>query len=164
MSKQIKSKSRVRNHGEVFTAEREVKAMCDLIDEETWRNIEANFLEPSCGDGNFLVEILKRKLEHCKDERDGLKALNAIFGIDLLPDNVATAKVRMLEIFKGHFPNATNFTVSLALAILNNRIICDDSLDPKTEIVKSWGITADEKYVKFKNKRKERENAESNNT
>ena len=58
---QTKSKQRVRDHGEVFTAEREVKAMCDLVKDETER-IDSRFLEPACGDGNFLAEILTRKL------------------------------------------------------------------------------------------------------
>ena len=55
---QTKSKERVREHGEVFTAEREVKAMCDLVRDETER-IDSRFLEPACGVGNFLAEILK---------------------------------------------------------------------------------------------------------
>ena len=58
---QIKSKKRVASRGEVFTAEREVKAMCDLVKDETER-IDSRFLEPACGDGNFLAEILTRKL------------------------------------------------------------------------------------------------------
>ena len=58
---QIKSKERIRNHGEVFTAEREVKTMCDLVKDETNR-IDSRFLEPACGDGNFLAEILTGKL------------------------------------------------------------------------------------------------------
>ena len=50
MTKQVKSKQRVADHGEVFTAEREVKAMCDLVKTETER-IDSRFLEPACGDG-----------------------------------------------------------------------------------------------------------------
>ena len=61
MTKQVKSKQRVADHGEVFTAEREVKSMCDLVKTETER-IDSRFLEPACGDGNFLAEILSRKL------------------------------------------------------------------------------------------------------
>lgn len=60
-NKQIKSRKRVVDHGEVFTNEREVKAMCDLVNDETQR-IDSRFLEPACGDGNFLAEILDRKL------------------------------------------------------------------------------------------------------
>ena len=58
---QVKSRQRVADHGEVFTAEREVKAMCDLVKQETER-IESRFLEPACGNGNFLAEVLRRKL------------------------------------------------------------------------------------------------------
>ena len=62
---QTKSKERVRERSEVFTAEREVKSMCDLVKNETER-IDSRFLEPACGDGNFLAEILTRKLEVVK--------------------------------------------------------------------------------------------------
>ena len=58
---QIKSKKRVAEHGEVFTNEREVKAMCDLVAQECDR-VDSRFLEPACGNGNFLAEILTRKL------------------------------------------------------------------------------------------------------
>ena len=61
-NKQVKSKERVAQHGEVFTNDREVNAMLDLVKQETER-IESRFLEPACGDGNFLAEILRRKLE-----------------------------------------------------------------------------------------------------
>ena len=62
MEKQVKSKQRVADRGEVFTAEREVKAMCDLVADECNR-IDSRFLEPACGNGNFLAEIITRKLE-----------------------------------------------------------------------------------------------------
>ena len=61
MTNQVKSKQRVADYGEVFTAEREVKAMCDLVSQECDR-IDSRFLEPACGNGNFLAEILTRKL------------------------------------------------------------------------------------------------------
>tara|TARA_B100000989_G_scaffold129736_1_gene96380 strand:- start:7582 stop:7821 length:240 start_codon:yes stop_codon:yes gene_type:complete len=61
MSDQVKSKKRVADHGEVFTSEREVNDMLDLVKQETER-IDSRFLEPACGTGNFLVEILNRKL------------------------------------------------------------------------------------------------------
>ncbi len=59
--KQVVSKQRVAEHGEVYTAQREVNAMLDLVKQETER-IESRFLEPACGNGNFLAEVLKRKL------------------------------------------------------------------------------------------------------
>jgi pyridoxal kinase len=61
MKQQTKSKKRISDFGEVFTAEREVNAMLDLVKQETER-IESRFLEPACGDGNFLAEVLRRKL------------------------------------------------------------------------------------------------------
>ena len=65
MAQQIKSKQRVTDHGEVFTNEREVNAMLDLVKQETER-IDSRFLEPACGEGAFLTEILRRKLSVVK--------------------------------------------------------------------------------------------------
>ena len=151
---QVKSKSRVTKFGEVFTAEREVKAMCDTVPAEIWENIESTFLEPACGNGNFLAEILERKLKLCESVKDGLKALSSIYGVDIQDDNCRECRDRLLEIFMGHFSYVTDHTVLEALDILNTHIICDDMLNPKTEIVKSWGITPDKDYVKFLERRK----------
>lgn len=155
--KQIKSKQRVKEHGEVFTAEWTVKAMCDLIPSETWENIESTFLEPACGTGNFLVEIYARKLQRCRNEKDGLKALNSIFGVDIQADNVAESRLRLVEMFVDKFPEANDFARFTALAIATNNIVCDDALNPQTETLKSWGCTADEKYVKAIEKIKNRD-------
>lgn len=134
-SKQIKSKRRVRERGEVFTAEREVKAMCDLIPEdEIWSDITKTFLEPACGTGNFLVEIFGRKLKYCKDEKDGLKALASIVGIDIQQDNVEESRKRLMTMYCKAFPKANEVCLLLAAGILQNNIICGDSL----EIQKKW--------------------------
>lgn len=154
---QIKSKQRVKEHAEVFTAEREVKAMCDLIPSETWENITSTFLEPACGTGNFLAEIYSRKLQRCKNEKDGLKALNSIFGVDIQADNVAESRLRLVEMFVDKFPEANDIARLTALAIATNNIICDDFLNPQTETLKSWGCMADEKYIKAIEKIKKRE-------
>lgn len=111
MSNQIKSKERVADHGEVFTNEREVKAMCDLVNDECER-IDSRFLEPACGDGNFLAEILNRKLDVVenkfkKSERDYEKnaflACTSIYGVELLSDNAQTCRNRMVSIFKERY-------------------------------------------------------------
>lgn len=128
MNEQIKSKSRVKEFAEVYTNEREVKAMCDLIPKETWDNIESTFLEPACGNGNFLVEIYARKLERCKDEKDGLKALASIVGIDIQQDNVDESRLRLRSMFLDKFPNANSFCLYMLAKILCNNIICADSL------------------------------------
>lgn len=106
LDKQIKSSDRVKNHGEVLTARREVEAMLDLVKNESER-IDSKFLEPACGDGNFLVAILERKLKTVTTrykskkidfEVNLLSALSSIYGIDLLEDNVEIAINRMFEI------------------------------------------------------------------
>lgn len=132
--KQIKSKNRVKEYAEVFTAEREVKAMCDLIPSEVWENVKSTFLEPACGTGNFLVEILSRKYSQCKTEKDGLKALASVVGIDIQQDNVEECRERLLRQYIERFPNANELSVIMASGILKNNIICGNSL----EIMKKW--------------------------
>lgn len=133
-NKLIKSKERVKKFAEVFTPDFIVKDMCDLIPEEIWGNIESTFLEPSCGNGNFLVEILRRKLELCKNEKDGLKALASIVGIDIQADNCEESRKRLMTMFCEKFPNASEMSILLAAGILQNNIICGDSL----KIQKQW--------------------------
>ena len=110
-SSQIKSKERVSQRGEVFTAEREVKAMCDLVKDECER-IDSRFLEPACGDGNFLAEILRRKLEVVKKqykkstyeyEQNSLLAVTSIYGVDIMMDNVIACREKMFEIWNKEY-------------------------------------------------------------
>ena len=114
MAEQVKSKERVQKHGEVFTNEREVNAMLDLVKHETER-IDSRFLEPACGDGNFLAEILRRKLNVCRSyveqkkctqleyEKNAILAVSSIYGIELLSDNATTCRERLLKIFEDEY-------------------------------------------------------------
>ena len=102
-TKQIKSRQRVADHGEVFTNPREVNAMLDLVRDESFR-LDSRFLEPACGDGNFLIEILRRKLSLLKDvksqtewEFKSLIAVGSCYGIDILPDNAEACRTRLEE-------------------------------------------------------------------
>ncbi len=106
-TKQIVSKQRVTDHGEVFTAAREVKAMCDLVKSETER-IDSRFLEPACGKGAFLAEVLRRKLAVVKTryqkspsdyERHAFLAISSLYGIDILADNVADCRQSLWALF-----------------------------------------------------------------
>lgn len=132
-NKQIKSRKRIKEFAEVYTNEREVKAMCDLIPKETWDNIESTFLEPACGNGNFLVEILARKFKRCKDEKDGLKALASIVGIDIQADNCEESRKRLYDMYCAKFSNCNSFCRLMAQQILQNNIICGDSLKIQQE-------------------------------
>lgn len=142
MTKQIKSKQRVANHGEVFTAEREVEAMCDLIKQETER-IDSRFLEPACGDGNFLSFVLKRKLAIVKKkyrrstydwERNSLLALGSLYGVDVLLDNAVTCQKRLFEIWNKEYKavckkECNNETREAAQFILRLNIVCGNALN-----------------------------------
>ena len=105
--KQVKSKKRVADHGEVFTNEREVNAMLDLVKQETER-IDSRFLEPACGNGNFLAEVLRRKLKVVDQrygnnqmdwERYAVIAVSSIYGVDILEDNAKECRERLYNIF-----------------------------------------------------------------
>src|ERR1019366_8192854 len=103
----VKSKQRLADHGEVFTPAWLVEAMLDLVKDETER-IDSRFLEPACGNGNFLVQILRRKLaavelkygqSDFERRHYALLSLMCIYGIELLPDNIADCRANLLEIF-----------------------------------------------------------------
>lgn len=134
---QIKSKERVSKFAEVFTAPREVKAMCDLVDEEC-RRIDSTFLEPACGTGNFLVEILERKFSSCKTIDDGLTALASIFGIDIQGDNVLETRERLLKMFVQRFPYASMMMISAAKLILAHNIVQNDLLKLTEHDIEIW--------------------------
>ncbi len=142
--KQVKSKKRVADHGEVFTAEREVNAMLDLVKQETER-IESRFLEPACGDGNFLAKILERKLtvvdsRYAKSqlewERYAVLAVSGIYGIDIQQDNVEECRLRLFNIFKERYSRLYKITVKEECLrsvgyILNLNILWGDALTLK---------------------------------
>ena len=104
---QIVSKQRVADHGEVFTGRREVEAMLELVQHETER-IDSRFLEPACGTGNFLAEILTRKLRAVETryrqsqhdyERNAVLAISSIYGIDILRDSIEECRQLLFSIF-----------------------------------------------------------------
>jgi len=108
---QIKSKERVSQRGEVFTAEREVNAMLDLVANECLRP-DSRFLEPACGDGNFLSAILKRKLselrrKYKKSLRDyeklSIVAIGSLYGVDIMNDNVEVCRERLFSIWDDEY-------------------------------------------------------------
>lgn len=109
--KQIKSKQRVSDHGEVFTSDREVNAMLDLVKDETER-IDSTFLEPACGEGAFLIRILDRKLSAVKAkygkneadyERYAIIALSSLYGIDIMEDNAQNCRDRLFDFWNGQY-------------------------------------------------------------
>ena len=118
----IKSRKRVKDFGEVYTPPRIVKEMCDLVPQ--W-SLEQTFLEPACGNGNFLVEVLKRKLAMCANADDIRIAVCSIYGVDLLSDNVREAKARMYEMIRNA---GVSFDAEEILLVLNLNVQQGDFL------------------------------------
>ena len=138
---QVRTKKRVSDHGEVLTGQREVNAMLDLVKQETER-IDSRFLEPACGTGNFLTEILERKLQIVKSrygknkwdsERYALLAVSSIYGIDLLLDNVEKCRERLFGVFERHYHQLYRQECLRTIKfILSRNIIHCDALTLKT--------------------------------
>lgn len=139
--RQVVSRKRVADHGEVYTAKREVCAMLDLVKEETER-IDSRFLEPACGNGNFLVEILSRKMEAVRRQfarnrfeydQASAVAVSSMYGVELLPDNVEECRNRLLtqflEIYQHHLScDALPELERCIRFLLQKNILCGDAL------------------------------------
>lgn len=111
---------------------------------------DIKFLEPSCGSGNFLEEILRRKLRHIRFssirsvgtyEHRLLRAVASIYGIDICAENVSEARERMLAEVRAHYYNDANTMeptagfVSALRAILGTNILRADFLTDATEVI-----------------------------
>jgi hypothetical protein len=141
----VKSKHRVAQYGEVLTPKHIVNAMLDLVQQETER-IDSRFLEPACGTGNFLLEILERKLKVVESrygksqldyERYAILAISSIYGIELLEDNVEECRKRLFEVFDAAYTRlfktkAKEQCRKAARYILKCNIVHGDALTLKT--------------------------------
>ena len=141
MAKQIKSRERVTKHGEVFTAEREVNAMLDLVKAECIRP-DSRFLEPACGDGNFLSAILERKLAelrrryksaHRSYEIHAVEAIGSLYGVDIMKDNVEACRQRLFNIWDREYTSickedCSDETRDAVRFIISRNIICGNAL------------------------------------
>ncbi|MBP5328092.1 MAG: SAM-dependent DNA methyltransferase [Bacteroidales bacterium] len=137
---QIKSRQRVAQHGEVFTNPREVNAMLDLVRDESFR-LDSRFLEPACGDGNFLIEILRRKLSLLSSvksqtewEFKSLIAVGSCYGIELLEDNAEACRLRLFTEVREQI-GKKNYTQGYEESLrymLKKNIVCGDALTYRT--------------------------------
>jgi hypothetical protein len=133
----VKSKQRVADHGEVFTPAWMVEAMLDLVKDETER-IDARFLEPACGSGNFIVQILKRKLaavevkfgkSDFERQHYALLGLMCIYGIELLVDNIAECRANVLDVFAQYLNlNESDDLYLAATHVLSVNLVHGDAL------------------------------------
>jgi hypothetical protein len=124
MASLVKSKERVSEHGEVFTPSHIVLDMIALIPDSVWSDKSHVCLEPTCGNGNFVVEIIKKKIS-C-----GLtveEACNTTFGMDIQADNILECRHRILEVCKQYETDSVKF-FNLACIVVNNFFVVKDSL------------------------------------
>lgn len=158
--KQVKSKQRVADHGEVFTPAWMVEAMLDLVKGESER-IDSRFLEPACGSGNFLVRILQRKLaavelkfgkSDFERQHYSLLALMCTYGIELLSDNIAECRANMLEIFADHLKiEESDDLYRAASYVLSQNLVHGDALtmltsDSQPITFAEWGYLGKGKF------------------
>jgi len=137
----VKSKQRVADHGEVFTPAWMVEAMLDLVKDETER-IDSRFLEPACGSGNFLVQVLRRKLgavdlkygKSAFEKRHyALLSLMCIYAIELLSDNIAECRANLLEIFTEYLNlYESDILYRAASYVLSQNLVHGDALTMRT--------------------------------
>lgn len=155
MGRLTKSKERVRKHAEVFTPIHIVQQMVDLIEkEETGEDVWAlgkTWLEPSCGNGVFVGEIVRRKLEHCHGICAGVAAMRDVYAIDIQADNVEQAKAQAMGQFirwtvKRGF-NVIFSDIDSVNDTLDKNFVVGDFLKPETIELYDWKLN---KYVPLK--------------
>lgn len=156
----VKSKKRVADHGEVFTPDWMVENMLDLVKAETER-IDSRVLEPACGSGNFLVPVFDRKLA-VVDARYGqsdfekrhyaLFALMCTYGIELLGDNAAECRERLLNVFAEYLEiGSTDTWFRAAAEVVAVNIVEGDALsmtaaDGSPIVFPEWGYLGRDKF------------------
>jgi hypothetical protein len=156
----VKSKQRVADHGEVFTPAWMVEAMLDLVKAESHR-IDSRFLEPACGSGNFLVQVLRRKLaavemkfgkSDFEKRHYALLGLMCIYGIELLPDNIVECRANLLEIFAEYLNlNESDDFYRTASSVLEQNLVHGDALtmlarDGQPITFAEWGYIGKGKF------------------
>lgn len=151
-SEQVRSRDRVRDLAEVYTHEREVNAMLDLVSdmfpsEADPSNTDRKFLEPSCGHGNFLEEIARRKLAFVTADRYGrgdrhehriLRCLASIYAIDICEENVEESRWRLRQIVTSHCErqqiDGTEGLWGAVDTIVATNVVCADALGHAAKI------------------------------
>lgn len=148
------------DHGEVFTPAWLVEAMLDLVKDESER-IDSRFLEPACGSGNFLVQVLQRKLaavelrfgrSEFERQHYALLGLMCIYGIELLEDNIAECRDNLLEIFSAYLGlDGTSDHYRAASNVLSQNLIHGDALTMRTAagepiVFAEWGYLGKGKF------------------
>ena len=148
----IRSRENVKELGEVFTPFVIVDKMLDLIPESFWKNPAACVIEPTCGNGQFLVKVFEKRINYM----GVLEALNTMIGMDINPDNVldasfrlyerACAQLRVMQI-NPNTPEWWDYAVKIVAIVRNNIIHVADSLKVLNEYAQCTGLLVTKKFV-----------------
>jgi len=156
----VKTKKRVADHGEVFTPAWMVEAMLDQVKAETER-IDSRFLEPACGSGNFIVQILRRKLtavelkfgkSDFEKQHYALLGLMCIYGVELLADNIAECRENVLDIFAEYLSiDEVDLLYKAASYVLSQNLVHGDALTMRDQANQAitfceWGYLGKGKF------------------
>lgn len=125
MTEVLTKKEKVARFGEVFTPRKTVEDMCDMLARESpgCFEPETTFLEPACGDGAFVTEILRRKFARCRTRRDYTAALRSVYAMEIQADNVEACIRNVTEFCRERFAPTKE-----ELQIIRDHIIQADSL------------------------------------
>ena len=124
---ETKSEKRVKEFGEVFTPKELVLEMLDMVDKTEWENKESTFIDPACGNGNFLIEIFIKRLNNGLSVED---ALQTLYGVDIIPDNIKDCHDRIIQYM---LDNNIKYNKNKVNTILANNIVINDALEKEME-------------------------------
>jgi hypothetical protein len=108
------------NSQEFFTPYFIVKRMCDKISEADWSNPEKTFLEPSFGNGQFVIFIIYNRIQHGVSWKD---TLSTLYGVELMSDNVQETKDRIISLLT---EMEIQFNKEEAMKIMDHNLVCSD--------------------------------------
>jgi hypothetical protein len=161
---QIKDKNRVSNFGEVLTSKREVLDMLNLVNTETLR-LDSRFLEPACGDGNFLIEVLNCKLKilgknQYEFEKFSVQIFTSMYGIDILEDNIIFARERLFnqyfDIYNKKFQSSINIKcINCIKYILELNLVHADALSFRGVKTNKFIVFTEWSFINDKIKRRD---------
>jgi SAM-dependent methyltransferase len=112
----MKSQERIKQTGEVFTPPELVNEMLDKLPEDQWTDPSKTFIDPACGNGNFLVEVIRRKIEAGAQP---LHALMTTYGVDIMPDNITECQQKLVRVAY-ELSGADSIPVTFSLAVRRN--------------------------------------------
>lgn len=146
-----KSKKRIKATGEVFTPAWLVNEMLDKLPPELWANSTKTYLDPACGSGNILVEVVRRKIAN---GHEPYWALKRTYGVDIMPDNIEECRERLVEVACEGRPRVSNIYREMLRMVVEKNIRLGNTLQFKPEDI--FSDKPSEKLIEF------REQAKSN--